>query len=152
MEENKKVKNATKIEYDNIKFRSILEKDCYILLKEGGLEFEYEKHKFVLCEGFYPPNSLLIYDVFKPRKQKRIFGLNTQKIIDMTYTPDFYLFYKGYDIYIESKGNPNDTYPLKKKLFLSFLAKEAAKGKKVIFFEPHSKRQMKEVIKLIKEL
>ena len=75
MEENKKVKNATKIEYDNIKFRSILEKDCYILLKEGGLEFEYEKHKFVLCEGFYPPDSLLIYDVFKPRKQKRIFGL-----------------------------------------------------------------------------
>lgn len=153
MEENKKVKNATKIEYNGIKFRSIFECNCYKLLEQEGWNFHYEAKKIVLCEGFYPPYFVKVYDVYKPRLQRKVFGLNEQKIIAMTYTPDFYLQYKGYEIYIESKGNPNDTYPLKKKLFLSYLVKEAqATGKKYIFFEPHSKKQMKEVINIIKEL
>lgn len=153
-EENKKVKNAKRIEYNGIKFRSELECNCYKLLElEEDFKFGYETTKIVLLEGFYPSNSLIIYDVYKPRNLRRVFGLNHQKIISMTYTPDFYLEYKGYKIFIESKGNPNDTYPLKKKLFLAYLEREAVKtGDKFIFFEPHSKKQMKECIKIIKEL
>lgn len=154
MEENKKVRNATRIIYNGINFRSIFECNCYKLLElEEGFNFEYETKKIVLCEGFYPPSFLTIYDVYKPRLQRRVFGLNGQKIIAMTYTPDFYLQYKDYEIYIEAKGNPNDTYPIKKKLFLAHLIAEAAiTNKKYMFFEPHSKKQMKEVIKVIKEL
>lgn len=153
-EENKKVKNATKIIYKDIKFRSILECNCYKLLEvEEDFHVEYETKKTVLLQGFYPSSSLTIYDVYKPRLKKRIFALDTQKILSMTYTPDFYLRYKGYEIFIESKGNPNDTYPLKKKLFLYFLEEQAIlTGKKYMFFEPHSKKQMKEAIQIIKNL
>lgn len=152
-EENKKVKNAKRIEYNGIKFRSELECNCYKLLELEDFTFSYETKKTVLLEGFYPSSSLTIYDVYKPRNQKRIFGLDTQKIIAMTYTPDFYLEHKGYKIYIESKGNPNDTYPLKKKLFLAHLEAEAVRtGNKYLFFEPHSKKQMKECITIIKAL
>lgn len=153
VEENKKVKNATKIEYNNIQFKSIFERDCYILLEQEGFNFEYETKKIVLLSGFYPPDSLKVYDLYKPRLQRRIFGLNTHKILDITYTPDFYLQKNGTEIYIEAKGNPNDTYPLKKKMFLEYLRKQSEiTGKTFIFFEPHSKKQLREAIKIIKEL
>ena len=153
VEENKKVKNATRIEYDGIKFRSIFEKDCYVILKQEGLEIEYETKKIVLLSGFYPPESLIIYDLFKPRLQRRRFCFNNSKILDITYTPDFYLQKNEYDIYIEAKGNPNDTYPLKKKLFLDYLRRQSEiTGRKAMFFEPHNKKQLKEVIRIIKEL
>ena len=71
----------------------------------------------------------------------------------MTYSPDFYLDFNNCDVYIEAKGNPNDTYPLKKKLFLAHLVREGiATGKKQLFFEPHSKKQLREAIKIIREL
>ena len=153
MEENKKVKNATKIEYEGIQFKSIFEKDCYILLKQEGLDFEYETKRTVLLSGFYPPDSLKVYDLFKPRLQRRVFGLNLHKILDITYTPDFYIQKDNVEIYIEAKGNPNDTYPLKKKIFLDYLRRQSEiDGKIYMFFEPHSKKQLREAIKIIKEL
>ena len=153
-EENKKIRNATKIIYKDIPFRSVLECNCYKLLEaEEDFNVEYETKKIVLLQGFYPSSSLIIYDLYKPRLKKRIFTLDTQKILSMTYTPDFYFQYKDYEIYIESKGHPNDTYPLKKKLFLAYLEKQIIlTGKKFIFFEPHNKRQMKETIQIIKSL
>ena len=39
---NVKVKNATRVEYDGIKFRSKLEAKTYQRLKEEGFNFEYE--------------------------------------------------------------------------------------------------------------
>lgn len=151
MAENKKIKNATEVVFDNIKFRSIFEKDCYILLKQEGIKFMYEGKKIILLQGFYPSDQLQVFDLYKPKGSTKIFGNNTRKILDMTYTPDFYIQMDSVDIYIEAKGNPNDTYPLKKKLFLDYLRKESLEtGKKYIFFEPHSKRQMREVIRIIK--
>ena len=49
---NKKVKNATSLEYDGIKFRSKLEVTIYKTLKEEGLIPLYEYTKCILQEGF----------------------------------------------------------------------------------------------------
>ena len=151
--ENKKVKNATRVLYDNINFRSLFEKDCYVLLKQAGFNFEYETKRIVLLSGFYPPDFIKIYDLYKPRLKKRVFGINKSKILDITYTPDFYLQKNDVEIYIEAKGNPNDAYPIKKKMFLNYLRMQAEiTGKTFMFFEPHSKKQMKDTIKIINDL
>lgn len=153
--DNKKVKNARIHIYDDKKFRSTLELNCYKLLQESGLTFEHEEHKYILMQGFKFTDNVLLYHTFKPRGKdnKKTYGLDCTKIQDMTYRPDFLVYHKDYIIFIESKGNPNDTYPLKKKLFLNYLLQESnSSGKKYIFFEPRSLRQMKDTIAKIKSL
>ena len=54
LHENKKIKNASPLEYDGISFKSKLEKMIYQTLKEQGFPVEYEPHKFVLWQGFRP--------------------------------------------------------------------------------------------------
>ena len=48
MSKNKKISNATELEYEGIKFRSKLEVYCYKRLKEEGLSFKYEMYLFSL--------------------------------------------------------------------------------------------------------
>ena len=47
-----RVKNATKVEYNGLKFDSILECNCYKILEESGLGFIFKPEKLVLCPGF----------------------------------------------------------------------------------------------------
>lgn len=98
MSVNKKVKNATPLVYEGIRFRSKLEVYCYKKLKENKLYAEYEKHKFVLLEPF---------------------KYNGESIRQMTYTPDFV----GTGFVIECKGVCNDAFPLRYKLFKYYLFK-----------------------------
>ena len=113
------------------------------LLKEG-LSPSYEPFKFVIINSFKLNNTT----VYQPNTKKQLAQVK-ETIREITYTPDFYLKYKGYDIFIETKGMPNETYPLKKKLFLKYLEES---GSNVLFFEPHNSVQITEVINIIKQL
>lgn len=147
MNENKKIKNASTCEYDGIKFKSHLEVMCYKKLIAAGFKPEYESIKFTLLNKFKLKNVLFYSPV------KGGFTIYPRMIMDMTYTPDFYIFHKGYNILFDTKGMPNDTYPLKKKLFLKQLEDESEQtGKKFIFFEPHNQKQILESINIIKNL
>lgn len=115
MTQNKKIKNATSTEYDGIVFKSKLETTIYKTLKEKGLNPLYEKTKFVLQEGFRPSKPHYI----KGECIKTSNGY--AKVIQITYTPDFEVKYNDSILYIEVKGRQNDTYPLKRKLFLKFI-------------------------------
>ena len=95
--QNKKIKNATPIEADGIKFRSKLELYTYKKLKEANIVTEYEQHKYELLPAF----------VF-----------HGKKIRAMTYVPDFV----GKGFIIECKGFANDAFPLRKKLFEFWLS------------------------------
>ena len=95
--QNKKIKNATPIEADGIKFRSKLELYTYKKLKEANIVTEYEQHKYELLPAF----------VF-----------HGKKIRAMTYLPDFV----GKGFIIECKGFANDAFPLRKKLFEFWLS------------------------------
>ena len=56
---NKKVKNATKVDYNGISFRSKLEVYTYKKLKENNIKAKYEKVKFILVEPFsYKENKI----------------------------------------------------------------------------------------------
>ena len=51
---NKKIVNATKVEYGDIQFKSKLECSIYRFLVEQGINPYYERYKFVVWQGFKP--------------------------------------------------------------------------------------------------
>jgi len=113
---NKKVRNATKIIQDGIQFKSKLEVYCYKKLKENNINFRYEEDTFELIGKFEYPNTCL--EPFKDGK-KWSMGDKTNKIRPIKYTPDFANTKDGW--IIECKGNANDIFPIKWKLFKHYL-------------------------------
>jgi len=95
---------------------------CYEQLKSNNIKAEYEKTKFELIPAF-------TYDNRKVRK--------------MTYTPDFV----GKDFVIECKGNPNDAFPLRWKIFKWYLYNNNIQYN---LYLPRSKKQIDETIEKIK--
>ena len=150
--DNKKVRGAKFTEYKDIQFRSLLEYYCYKKLEESGLEFSYEPEKFKLWTGL----KLQKLKVFAPRKLgigrygKELIP-QTRALLDMTYTPDFLVEYKGAYFYFDVKGKENDVYPIKKKMFLKYIEElSEVTGYTIYFFEPHSVKQMLQAIEIIK--
>lgn len=141
--ENKKIKNATKVQYNNILFNSKIELMVYKTLVEEGFSPEYEPHKFTVFEGYKP--TVPFYTINKNTKE---LSLNNVKQIAITYTPDFILRYKEWTIIIEVKGKMNDVYPYKRKMFRKFL-EDNTKGN-VLFFEVYTKKNVLQMIEIIK--
>ena len=52
--ENKKIKNATPLDYKGIHFKSILEVSIFKALEENNLEPCYEENTYVLIAGWKP--------------------------------------------------------------------------------------------------
>lgn len=97
--ENKKIKNATEITIDGIKYRSKLEAKCAQILKENNILFKYEPFKIEYIPKFE----------YYGEKYRAAF-----------YTPDFVVDNK---YILEIKGFPNEVYRYKKKLILLTLLK-----------------------------
>ena len=134
---NKKVKNATSVEYDGIKFKSKLELTIYKALKEKGLNPLYECNKFILQEGFRPSKPYYLKGIC-PKTAN-----GYAKIIQITYTPDFTVEYSDKILFIEAKGKQNDSYPIKRKLFLKYLEYIP----NAYFMEVYSKKDLLESLK-----
>lgn len=148
---NKKVLGTKIKEYKGITFKSTSEYNSYKILENSELEFYYEPEKIKLFDGTKLVNTKL----YAPNKLKnkgtydKTLELQTKSLIAITYTPDFKIIYKDYIIYADIKGNPNDTYPIKKKMFLKYLE---SLNSKTLFFEPHNMKQVHQMISIIKEL
>lgn len=98
-----------------------MEARVYSILKENGFDIDYEKRTFDLLSGFYP--TVECYDRHYDRKQKsEMFGLSQDKVMAITYTPDFSIEINGALVLLEVKGKENDTYPLKKRCFAGCLS------------------------------
>lgn len=119
-----KVKNATPTEYDGIKFRSKLEVYTYKKLREAKIDADYEQHRFELLPAFV--------------------ALSGKKYRAMTYLPDFV----GKDFIIECKGFPNDSWPLRKKLFEYALLSLDIKYN---FYEVHTQKEVDALVLNLKE-
>ena len=142
--ENKKIRNATEVTYDGITFKSKLECSLYKVLKEEGFNVSYEKDTFILIPGFRPTVT------FYKRSKSRVFKLDLSKIRPVTYTPDFTIDTDNGIYFIEAKGIENDVYPLKRKLFRKYL-EENSLDKYTAFFEVHTKKELLQVITIIKD-
>lgn len=118
-EGNKKIKNASKVIYDGIEFKSKLEGNCYLLLKASKLTFCHECMQCVLFTGF-KDTGILEWSWGKDGNLKR---KSMTKVADMTYTPDFVITGKEKVVFVESKGIFNDLFTTKRKMFYQYLSK-----------------------------
>ena len=118
-----KVKNATPTQYDGIKFRSKLEAYTYKKLKEANIYAEYEQYRYMLLPSF-------------------IFENKTVRAI--TYLPDFV----GNNFIIECKGFPNESWPLREKLFKYYLTNNMPNYS---FYLVRNQKQVDELIKKLKD-
>lgn len=134
--ENLKVRNASTLEYNNIKFKSKLEAYCFRKLEQAGFSPLYEAERITLWEGI---------------RLNKIQGINGHpKLRSITYTPDIIVSKGNYKAYIEVKGYANDVYPIKKKMFLKYL-ETLEDGVVYYFFEPHNERQVTQLVTKLKE-
>ena len=157
---NKKIRNATIVKSNKITFKSMLEKMCYNTLIEQGFNPQYEPKQITLWDGFTPITPY--YDeesknhLLKRREQgdktPRKLVQKNSKIIGIRYTCDFYIKYRDLDIWIEAKSIENDVFYIKKKMFLKYLDNlYNTTGQKSMYFEVHSKKQLLQMIEIVKE-
>lgn len=141
---NRKIKNASVIEYDGIKFRSKLEVKVYQALKDAGYAPQYEVDKIPLLESFRPKKAWYLNgEAQVTAKGKSII------VLGKTYTPDFRMQVRDMTVYIEVKGHPNDVYPLTRKLFLRWLDEQESE---VLFAEIHNLRGLNKFIETLKNI
>ena len=135
-----KVKNAKKSTYDGKNFQSNLELYCYKQLKEAKIFVEYEETTFTIFDALVYPQAC--YE----GTSKKLYNKGS-KIRPITYTPDF-VDPNGKFI-IETKGYANESFPLRWKLFKKHLKDN---NKQYVLFMPRNKKQVIEVVELIKQL
>ena len=131
--------NANKVKYDGINFSSGLERYCYQQLKKHKLFEGYENEKFTLIENFTFSNES--YE--RQGNSKGEFrNRGSKKILGISYTPDFC----GKDFIIETKGRPNEQFPLRWKLFKRLIA--SSKDKRTLY-KPQNQKEVDQTIQLI---
>ena len=151
MGENRKIKNTKEVVFDNIKFKSQLERSCYKKIKETDLDVQYESEKIILWEGVKLDKvSLHAPKKIRAGKYEKDLQEQTRALLKITYTPDFIIIRGKHKIYIDVKGKENDVYPIKKKMFLKHL-EEREDDYTYHFFEPHSVKQIMQTIQTIKD-
>lgn len=158
---NKKIKNATVVVKNNINFKSKLEESIYNTLLKLGFNPLYEPYTYTLWEGFTPITPYYDKETDKQRDKRqsnsenknsnKLLVLKNTKIVGIRYTPDFYFEYNGINVYIEAKGKENDVFYIKKKLFIKYLDNLLlSTGKKSIYFEVYTKKQLLQAIEILK--
>lgn len=140
---NKKIINATPVVSANISFRSKTEERVYKKLLSLGYSPKYEEKTFVIWDGFRPTKPWYI-----DGEPQIIKSGENMKLLDWKYTPDFILEKNGYTIILEVKGESNDVYPYKRKLFLKLLESLD----KTYFFEVHTIRGLVKSLETIEQL
>jgi hypothetical protein len=130
---------SKKVEYDGISFASGLEKYMYCALKNAGIKASYEGETFVLLNGFHFDNESWERQAnskgyFKNRGSKRV--------LPIKYTPDFI----GKNFIIETKGRPNESFPMRWKLFKKLVMQQFPS---YTLFKPQNQKECDRVIEIL---
>ena len=130
---------SKKVIYDGIKFASGLEKNMYIALKEAKIKAKYEGQTYELVPSFSFKNKSYERQAnskgeFKERGRKKVRAI--------TYTPDFV----GNGFIIECKGRPNESFPIRWKLFKRYISTHYPD---VTLYKPQNKKECEETVSLI---
>jgi len=131
---------SKKITVDGIKFASGLEAYMYKALKKAKIKADYEKRTFEIFEGFDFTNES--YERQANGKGDMV-NRGNKKVLGIKYTPDF----EGKDFIIECKGRPNDTFPLRWKMFKKHVSRYLRNYK---LYKHQRQSECDEVINLIK--
>jgi hypothetical protein len=112
----------------------------YRALKKAKIKAVYEKRTFEVFPGFYFPENA--YERQANGKGSMI-NRGDKKILGIKYTPDF----EGKDFIIECKGRPNETFPIRWKMFKSFVSC-CLSG--YTLYKPQRQSECDDVVNLIK--
>lgn len=141
---NRQITRSTKVSYKQYKFASKLELYMYKELEKAKIKTLYEGKTFSLVDGFNFENAS--YE--KTRVKKHLHDRGNKNILPIKYTPDFLDAQEPPRFIIECKGNPNEAFPIRWKLFKRYLMD---KNIKADLFMPRNQKDCLEVIKIIKE-
>ena len=131
---------AKRINYDGHNFASGLERYMYMALKKAKIKAKYEGETFVLINGSHFENK--VYERQANSKGEFV-NRGNKRILPIKYTPDFI----GDDFIIETKGRPNESFPIRWKLFKK-LVTEQFPG--YTLFKPQNQKECDRVIEIIK--
>ena len=130
---------SKKVVYDGITFQSGLEKYMYIALKKAKIKVNYEGQTFELVPSFSFKNKSYERQANSKGDYKERGGKNIRSI---TYTPDFV----GRGFIIECKGRPNESFPIRWKLFKMYLYHTRSE---VTLYKPQNQKECDETVNLI---
>ena len=131
---------SRKISYDGHNFASGLEKYMYMALQKAKIKAKYEGETFVLLNGFHFENE--VYERQANSKGEFI-NRGEKRILPIKYTPDFI----GEDFIIETKGRPNESFPIRWKLFKKLVTEQFPS---YILFKPQNHKECDRVIEILK--
>ena len=131
---------SKKISYDGHNFASGLEKYMYMALVKAKIKAKYEGETFVLLNGFHFENE--VYERQANSKGEFI-NRGEKRILPIKYTPDFI----GEDFIIETKGRPNESFPIRWKLFKKLVTEQFPS---YILFKPQNQKECDRVIEILK--
>lgn len=132
---------SKKISYDGINFASGLERYMYMALKKAKIRAKYEGETFVLVNGFHFENE--VYER-QANGKGEFTNRGGKRILPIKYTPDFI----GDDFIIETKGRPNESFPIRWKLFKKLMT-EQFPGYRL--FKPQNQKECDRVIQILKD-
>jgi len=131
---------SKKISYDGHNFASGLEKYMYMALVKAKIKAKYEGETFVLLNGFHFENE--VYERQANSKGEFI-NRGEKRILPIKYTPDFI----GEDFIIETKGRPNESFPIRWKLFKKLVTEQFPS---YTLFKPQNQKECDRVIEILK--
>lgn len=144
---NKKILNATPVDFQDIHFKSTIEKTIYKALIQQGITPLYEGFTYTLSPDLRPQKV----PYYTRRKERGVsqtkLCLEMSPIDSITYTPDFTFLLNGIFVIIEVKGFVNDTYPLKRNLFRKYLENDNCP---VMYFEVRSKKELLRALEIVR--
>lgn len=139
-----------KVLYNDILFDSKMEVSVYKYLCKRGVVFKYNAQSFELQKGFKPTVPFFVRGTDR-KTHREVFKFDNTKVQNMSYTPDFILYFDGgYEVILEVKGKPNERYPIVKKLFRKLLEKKKNKDK-LYFAEVKSVRETEQLINIVND-
>lgn len=119
---NRKIRNASKVQFNDIKFDSELELYMYKLLLRAKISLVF-KPKFILVPSFHYEGEL---------------------VREISWRPDYIV--SDYNMLIDPKGYANDNFPLKLKLFKKWCIDN---DKHYEFYFPKNKKECDSIYFLI---
>lgn len=141
----RQITRSTKVKEDGIEFASKLELHMYRLLKKAKIQNEYEGKTFTIINGCNFPMA----SFEKTKAKKVLHNRGNKKLLGIKYTPDFIDVQDPPRFIIETKGNPNESFPIRWKLFKMHLVRE---GIQTNLFMPRNQKDCEEVIAILKNI
>lgn len=141
----KQITRATKVKEDGIEFASKLELYMYKALKKARIKNQYEGETFTIINSCEFPMSS--YE--KTKSKKVLHDRGNKKLLGVKYTPDFIDVQDPPRFIIETKGNPNESFPIRWKLFKMHLVRE---GIQTNLFMPRNQKDCDETVAILKNI